>query len=174
MAATEAGLELVTARIADAMAQVSHGSLETVLRAISRAYLETCAREPEHTRAWVLELAAAGPHGVEARTRTLDWFAALMREIDREYGSGRPRPSEHYVALVGGITELVSREVRAGTEAEVMGELERIGGNAIVAGNRSERKQAGVRPAWRGLRRCRGAGRVRRRAGRLLRTLLRR
>lgn len=119
LAAIEAGLELVTARIADAMAQVSHGSLETVLRAISRAYLETCAREPEHTRAWVLELAAAGPQGVEARTRTLDWFAALMREIDRDYGSGRPRPSEHYVALVGGITELVSREVRVGTEAEL-------------------------------------------------------
>lgn len=117
LAAIEAGRELITTRIAEAITDVPGGSLETVLRAISRAYLETCAREPDHTRAWVLELAAAGPKGVEARDRYLDGFATLMREIDCEYGSGRPRPAEHYVALVGGITELVGREVRAGTPA---------------------------------------------------------
>ena len=33
------------------------------------------------------------------------------------HGIRRPRPPEHYVALVGGITELVGREVRAGAEA---------------------------------------------------------
>ena len=117
LAAIEAGRELITARIAEAMKEVSDGSLQTVLRAISRAYLETCAREPDHTRAWVLELAAAGPEGIEARDSYLDGFAALMREIDCRYGSGRARPPEHYVALVGGITELVGREVRAGAEA---------------------------------------------------------
>jgi hypothetical protein len=47
----------------------------------------------------------------------LDGFAALMRDIDCRYGSGQPRPPEHYVALVGGIAELVGREVRAGAEA---------------------------------------------------------
>jgi len=117
LAAIETGRELVMARIAEAMAEVSDRSLETVLRAISRAYLETCAQEPDHTRAWVLELAAAGPAGVEARDTYLDGFADLMQEIDCEYGSGHPRPREHYIALVGGITELVGREVRAGTEA---------------------------------------------------------
>ena len=95
LAAIEAGRKLIMARIAEAMAEVSDGSLETVLRAIIRAYLETCAREPDHTRAWVLELAAAGPEGVEARDRYLDGFATLMREIDCEYGSGRPRPPQH-------------------------------------------------------------------------------
>jgi AcrR family transcriptional regulator len=117
LAAIEAGWELITARIAQAMSEVSDGALETVLRAISRAYLDTCAQEPDHTRAWVLELAAAGPEGVEARTRYLDGFADLMREIDCRYGSRRPRPAEHYIALVGGITELVGREVRAGAQA---------------------------------------------------------
>jgi AcrR family transcriptional regulator len=117
LAAIEAGRELIMARIARAMDEVFDGSLETVLRAISRAYLETCAREPDHTRAWVLELAAAGQEGVEARNRYLDGFAALMGEIDCRYGSGRARPEEHYVALVGGITELVGREVRAGRQA---------------------------------------------------------
>ena len=116
-AAIEEGRQLIAAHISEAMDAVSDGSLETVLRAISRAYLKTCAQEPDHTRAWVLELAAAGPEGVETRTRYLDWFAALMRDIDRRYGSGRPRPPEHYVALVGGIAELVGREVRAGTPA---------------------------------------------------------
>jgi AcrR family transcriptional regulator len=117
LAAIEAGRELVTARVAEAIAEVSGSSLETVLRAISRAYLETCAREPDHTRAWVLELASAGPEGVQARDRYLDGFAELLREIDCEYGSGQARPREHYVALVGGITELVGREVRTHTEA---------------------------------------------------------
>ncbi|MDG5481221.1 hypothetical protein [Mycolicibacterium gadium] len=117
MAAIEAGRELIMARIAQAMTEVSDGSLDTVLRATIRAYLQTTAQEPDHTRAWVLELAAAGPEGVEARTRYLDGFAELMREIDCRYGSGRPRQVEHYIALVGGITELVGREVRARKQA---------------------------------------------------------
>ncbi len=117
LAAIDAGRELVTTRIADAIAEVSGGSLETVVRAICRAYLDTCAAEPDHARAWVLELAAAGPEGIVARDRYLDGFAELMRDIDGEYGSGRLRAPEHYVALVGGITELVGREVRAGAEA---------------------------------------------------------
>jgi AcrR family transcriptional regulator len=119
LAAIETGRESVTARIAEAMEAVSDGSLETVLRAISRAYLETCVREPDHTRAWVLELAAAGPEGAEVRDSYLDGFAALMREIDCRYGSGRARSPEHYVALVGGIAELVGREVRAGAQASL-------------------------------------------------------
>jgi hypothetical protein len=55
-----------------------------------------------------------------------------MQEIDCEYGSGWPRPREHYVALVGGITELVGREVRAGTEA-ALPHLEDTLTNAAVA-----------------------------------------
>lgn len=119
LAGIEAGRELVTARIAAAMDELSGGSLETVLRAITRVYLETCAQEPDHTRAWMCELTAAGPRGVEARDRYLDGFADLMKQIDHRYGSGRVRPDAHYIALVGGITELVDREVRAGSEADL-------------------------------------------------------
>ncbi len=117
LAAIEAGRELVAGRIEEAMDAIGDDSLESVLRAISRAYLETCAREPSHTRAWVLELPAAGPEGIETRDRYLDWFATLMQTIDCRYGAGRSRAPEHYIALVGGITELVGREVRAGAEA---------------------------------------------------------
>lgn len=117
LAAIDAGRDLLTARLTDAMNAVSDGSLETVVRAISRAYLETCAQEPDHTRAWVLELAGAGPEGIATRTGYLDGLATLMRDIDCRYGSGQPRPPEHYVALVGGITELVGREVHAGAQA---------------------------------------------------------
>jgi AcrR family transcriptional regulator len=119
LAAIEAGRELITVRLTEAMADAGNGSLETVVRAIVRAYLETCMREPDHTRAWVQELAAAGPEGIDARDRYLDGFATLMRDIDCRFGSGRPRPPEHYVVLVGGITELVGREVRAGAQAEL-------------------------------------------------------
>lgn len=119
LAAIEAGRELIMADIDEAMAvaDASDPSLETVLRAISRAYLQRCAQEPDHTRAWMLELAAAGPQGVEARDRYLDGFADLMKWIDRRFGSGKPRPDAHYLALVGGITELVGRQVRTESEA---------------------------------------------------------
>lgn len=132
LAAIEEGRQLMAARITEAMEAVSDGSLETVVRAVSRAYLETCAREPDHTRAWVLELAAAGPEGVETRTGYLDQFAAFVRDIDCRYGSGRPRPPEHYVAVVGGIAELVGREVHAGAQA-ALPRLEDALTTAVVA-----------------------------------------
>lgn len=117
LAAIEAGRELIMARVAEAISEAdsaaSDPSLETVLRAISRAYLERCEHEPDHTRAWVMELVAAGPRGVEVRDRYLDGFAALMKEIDCRYGSGEARSDAHYLALVGGITELVRRQVAA-------------------------------------------------------------
>jgi len=112
LAAIEAGREQIMAHVEEAMAEVSDPTLETVLRAINRAYLQRCATEPDHTRAWMLELAAAGPRGVEARDRYLDGFAALMKQIDCRYGSGETRSDNHYIALVGGITELVGRHVR--------------------------------------------------------------
>lgn len=117
LAAIESGREVIMKRIGDTLDADADGSLETVVRAISRTYLKTCAQESDHTRAWVLELAAAGPSGVEARDRYLDGFATLIRDVDCRYGAGRARPPEHYVALVGGITELVGREVRAGKSA---------------------------------------------------------
>jgi len=117
LTAIEAGRELIMTDIEEAMAEASNPTLEMVLRAISQAYLQRCAQEPEHTRAWMLELAAAGPRGVEARDKYLDGFAALMKRIDRRYGSGKPRPDAHYLALIGGITELVSRQVRIESEA---------------------------------------------------------
>jgi AcrR family transcriptional regulator len=132
LAAIEAGRQLITARIAHAVEAVSDGSLESVLRAIIRTYLGTCAEEPDHTRAWMLELAAAGPEGVATRTRYLDEFAALMRDVDCRYGSGQQRPPEHYVALLGGIAELVAREVHSGAQS-ALPRLEDTLTNAAVA-----------------------------------------
>jgi AcrR family transcriptional regulator len=117
VAAIDAGRDVLMARLAAAMSAASDNTLETVVRALARAYLQSCVQEPDHTRAWVLELAAAGPEGVAARTRYLDRLGALMRDIDRRYGGGQARPAHYYVALVGGITELVGREVHAGTQA---------------------------------------------------------
>jgi AcrR family transcriptional regulator len=132
LAAIEAGRQLVTARITEAMEAASGGSLESVLRAIIRTYLSTCAEEPDHTRAWVLELAAAGPEGVASRTRYIDGFAPLMQDVDRRYGSGQSRPPEHYVALLGGIAELVARDVHAGAQSGLP-HLEDALTNAAVA-----------------------------------------
>jgi AcrR family transcriptional regulator len=117
----EAGREEVAERVLQALAEASEGSLETVSRAMARAYLGICVAEPDHTRAWMIEVAAAGPVGVQVRDQYLNGFAALAREVDIQYGSGRPRHDGHYVATVGGIAEVVGREVRAGRSDTLVG-----------------------------------------------------
>lgn len=119
LAAIDAGRASLTTHLVEAVDAAFDESLQAAVRAVSRTYLATAAQEPDHTRAWVLELAAAGPDGVALRTRYLDGLAALIGDIDHRCGKGELRPAEFYVAVVGGITELVAREVHAGAQAEL-------------------------------------------------------
>ncbi|OFB40157.1 hypothetical protein BA059_10445 [Mycolicibacterium sp. (ex Dasyatis americana)] len=116
LAAIDAGRALLTERLEQAVRDAGSGPLEAVARAVSRMYLQTCVQEPDHTRAWVLELGAAGPKGIAMRTDYLDRLAALVRSIDERYGGGTDRVPGHYIALVGGLTELVARQVHAGAQ----------------------------------------------------------
>lgn len=132
LAAIEAGRDIVLGRLAEAIDAVGDGTLESVARAVAHAHLDNCASEPDHTRAWVQELAASGPRGIAMRSDYLDQVAAVMRSIDCRFGSGHPRSQEHYVALVGGITELVSRQISDGGTGQLR-DLEGPATAAIVA-----------------------------------------
>ncbi|OHU05739.1 hypothetical protein BKG61_07700 [Mycobacterium syngnathidarum] len=120
LVAIDAGRTLLMERLEQAVREAGGGPLESVARAISHTYLQTCVHEPDHTRAWVLELGTAGPEGIAMRTDYLDALAALMRNIDAEHGAGTTRPPGHYVALVGGITELVARKVHSGEQGRLL------------------------------------------------------
>lgn len=121
LAAIDAGRASLTAHLVEAVDAAFDGSLDTAIRAISRTYLATASQEPDHTRAWVLELAAAGPDGVALRARYLDGLATLIGDVDRRCGNRGRRTPEFYVAVVGGLTELVAREVHAGAQAKLPG-----------------------------------------------------
>lgn len=106
--------------VADAMAGAarSAGNMDAAarLRAGTRAYLEAIAENPEFARTLLVEIAGAGPTAMAKRDRGMQLFAAIL---DGENASAAKRglsprfasPYDSY-AIVGGITELVSRHVR--------------------------------------------------------------
>lgn len=89
------------------------------LRVAARTYLTACAEEPEFTRCFVVELAAAGEVAVQARAAGFRLFGAQLR--DQHLGitaTDPPTPAPPvYVAAAGAITELVYQAVAAGDYA---------------------------------------------------------
>ena len=122
LAAIESGGALLHARLSEVIESPEPDSLSGAIDAILARYLAICAAEPAYTRAWVVELAAAGDPGMDVRTAMLDRLAGLFRSIDERWGVGAGRPPMVYVTLVGGVAEVVSRQVRAG-RIDQLGEL---------------------------------------------------
>jgi AcrR family transcriptional regulator len=81
-------------------------------------YLSFWQGRPLFARAYFVELPGAGAQAVEQRERQLDRFAALFEALGvwarHEDPSLPPLPPSAPYLVVGGITELVAREVRAG------------------------------------------------------------
>lgn len=82
-----------------------------------RAYLLGLASMPALTRTYILEIQSAGPRALDARRAVMSRFAqTIMRIINAgEAGSpSTPRLSEPVaLALVGGINELLLREIES-------------------------------------------------------------
>jgi AcrR family transcriptional regulator len=127
VAALDMGRSIILPRIAAAQEADLGTDLPALLHAMVKAYLETCAAEPEFTRAWALDLTSAGPATFEIRNRFLDELALLVRDAHGMSGShagaAAQLPFDSYVALIGGCLELIYRYVISGRTAEV-GELE--------------------------------------------------
>lgn len=110
--------EVVGQSTSEAIAQAGMKNASARLRAAMRAYLETVAENPEFTRVLVVEIIAAGPEAIAKRDQSMQMFADLLdaenaRAARHGVGPRFASPHDAY-AIVGGITELISRHVRLG------------------------------------------------------------
>jgi AcrR family transcriptional regulator len=113
-----------------------------------RAYLARLAGDPELARAFLIEVAAAGPRAAECRERVRDRYAVLMRELQDEARADIPTlprlPDEIFHALVAAVDDLVVRRIRE-SSARDLPELEPILLHLEVALLAGPEMAAGVR-----------------------------
>ncbi len=111
--------------VRDAMAAA--GEPVERVRAGVTAYLGGLSESPAYARAFLVEVLAAGPAGVERRTRSTERYVQLMASWHAELRTTRPEipalPEDVVRVAVGGIAELVDGEVRRGGASE-LGHLE--------------------------------------------------
>jgi AcrR family transcriptional regulator len=116
--------EVVAADIGDAARGAGRADALARMRAATRAYLTSIAEHPEFAQTLLVEIIGAGPEIAARRDQMLQLFAAVI-DAENAAAAGRglaPRfasPHDSY-AIVGAITELVSRHVRLGIPADVM------------------------------------------------------
>lgn len=109
-----------------AQAAAGAGSDDAVerMRAGTRAFLTSLSEHPEFAQTLLVEIIGAGPRAAHRRDQILQAFAAAL---DAENASaarrgliGRFASPLDAVAIVGAITELVSRQVRLGEPRDVL------------------------------------------------------
>lgn len=123
LAAYDAGVRMMLDRLEAAEGAAGDRDWVAKVRAGVRAYLETLAEEPAFARTFLHEIHAAGPAALERRAEIHRLFAqrlgALHEEARRERPWLPPLPEAVPLALVGGITEVVSDLVRRGRTGEI-------------------------------------------------------
>jgi AcrR family transcriptional regulator len=115
--------EVVAEAMAKAARSAGNGDAAARMHAGTRAYLQSIADHPEFARTLLVEIAGAGPKAMAKRDQGMQLFAAIL---DAENGAAARRglsprfasPYDSY-AIVGGISELVSRHVRLGEPQDV-------------------------------------------------------
>jgi|SRR5215211_620958 len=93
------------------------------------AYLRWLAADPSLARAFLIEVAAAGPRAAECRERVRDRYAELMRECQGDARAEIPSlpslPDEIFHAVVAAVDDIVVRRIRE-EGAEELPELEPV------------------------------------------------
>jgi AcrR family transcriptional regulator len=116
--------EVVAESMASAVAAAGGADAVGRLRAAVRAFLAAIAEYPEFAQTLLVEIIGAGPRAARRRDEVVQAFAdALNAENARaaRHGLGPRFASPHdALAIVGAITELVSRQVRLGEPPDVM------------------------------------------------------
>lgn len=110
--------------MAEAARRAGRGDATQRMRAGTRAFLTTLAEHPEYAQTLLVEIIGAGPLAAQRRDQILQQFAELL---DRENAAAAARglidrfasPHDAF-AIVGAITELISRQVRLGEPADVL------------------------------------------------------
>ncbi len=107
-----------------AAARSAGGDATARLQAGTRAYLQAVAGEPEFAQVLVVEIMAAGPKAIAKRDQAMQLFADILNAENAAAARRGLAPrfaSPHDAfAIVGGITELVSRHVRRGEPEDVL------------------------------------------------------
>ena len=119
LAATREGGQLMFDHVVSATRKLPAGaSAEAVLRAAVTAFLEFLAAEPAFTRAFFIDMPAAGSRAVGRIDAAQHRFAELNRAWHERARADNPEwpavPYDAYFALAGATTELVRANVRQG------------------------------------------------------------
>ena len=113
--------------IAAAMAEAARGAGDDAaqrMRAGTRAFLTALSEHPDYGQTLLVEIIGAGPDAAQRRDQIMQAFADVL---DAENAAAARRgliprfasPHDAF-AIVGAITELVSRQVRLSEPADVM------------------------------------------------------
>ncbi len=124
LALFDMGTELVQREMAEAARRAPTGDARERMKAGTRAFLGALAQHPEFAQTLLVEIIGAGPRAAQRRDQVLQAFAAVL---DAENAAAARRgligrfcsPHDPF-AVVGAITELVSRQVRLGVPERVL------------------------------------------------------
>lgn len=124
LALFDMGTQLVQREMADAARNAPTGDARERMKAGTRAFLGALAQHPEFAQTLLVEIIGAGPRAAQRRDQVLEAFADVL---DAENAAaarrgliGRFRSPYDTFAVVGAITELVSRQVRLGVPEQVL------------------------------------------------------
>jgi AcrR family transcriptional regulator len=124
LALFDMGAEVVRDAMAHAARNAPVGDARERLKAGTRAFLGALAEHPEFAQTLLVEIIGAGPRAAQRRDQILQAFAEVLdaenaaaarRGLMGRFGS----PHDSF-AVVGAITELVSRQVRLGEPEHVL------------------------------------------------------
>jgi AcrR family transcriptional regulator len=116
--------EVIARAMAAAARNAGPGDAAERMKAGTRAFLTALAENPEFAQTLLVEIIGAGPRAAQRRDQIMQQFAELL---DAENAAGARRgliarfasPHDPF-AVVGAITELVSRQVRLGEPEDVL------------------------------------------------------
>jgi AcrR family transcriptional regulator len=118
LALFDMGAQLVRDAMADAAGNAPTGDAKERLKAGTRAFLEALAQHPEFAQTLLVEIIGAGPRAAQRRDQVLQTFADVLDAENaaaaRRGLTGRFSSPHDAFAVVGAITELVSRQLRHG------------------------------------------------------------
>jgi len=124
LALFDMGATLVQAAMARAARNAPTGDARERLKAGTRAFLGVLAEHPEFAQTLLVEIIGAGPPAAQRRDQVLQAFADVLdaeNEAAARRGlTGRFSSPHDAFAVVGSITELVSRQVRLGVPERLM------------------------------------------------------
>jgi AcrR family transcriptional regulator len=124
LALYEHATQIVREAMATAAANAPTGDAEQRMKAGTRAFLTALAENPEYAQTLLVEIIGAGPAAVSRRDQIMQTFAAVLETENASAARrgliGRFASRYDTLAVVGAISELVSRQVRLGQPQDIL------------------------------------------------------